>query len=153
MKVFVQSQNGEGGPFSPLELRRLFEQGKLVEDQLCRVDGAAEKKPLIQLFPEFATENVDPEEEAREKRRAQRRKKRIRGMVGGALLFVTGLVFLFTPRPLKGVIMVVSGFVLFVYGCLQNPDGRRRAREGRNRWDGSSRRDEAQRSIPRNYDY
>ena len=153
MKVFIQSQSGEDGPFSPPELRRLFEQGKILGDQLCRIDGSTEMKPLIERFPEFVTEYFDPEEDAREKRWAQRKKKRIRFLVGGSLLFVTGIVFLFTPSPLNGVFMVICGFFLFVHGCIQNPDGHRRPREGRKGWDASSRREEAQRSVPRSYDY
>jgi hypothetical protein len=152
MKVFIQSQSGEDGPFSPPELRRLFEQGKILGHQRCRVDGSIETKLLTEQFPEFAEAQMDPEEDAREKRRAQRRSKRIRNMVGGALLFVAGLICLFGIRPWKAFIMVISGFVIFVNGCLQNPDGHRKGREGRNRWDGS-RRMEAERSGPRTYDY
>src|SRR5688572_2606295 len=123
MKVFVQSQNGEDGPFSLPELRRLFEEGKLDVDQLCRVDGASEQKALRLQFPEFATAMRDPEEEAWTKRRAQRRSKRIQSMAAGALLFVTGIACLFVLRPWKGVIMVVCGFVFFVNGCLMMSDG------------------------------
>jgi hypothetical protein len=152
MKVFIQSQSGEDGPFSPPELRVLLIQGKILGDQRCRVDGSVETKLIREQFPEFVEASLDPEEEAREKRRAQRRTKRTRNMVGGALLFVAGLIALFGIRPWKAFIMVISGFVIFVNGCLQNPDGRRNGREKRNRWDGS-RRMEAERTGPRTYDY
>ena len=152
MKVFVQSQNGEDGPFSPPELRQLFEAGKLRSDQFCRVDGAAEMKPISQQFPELTAEQIDWEEEGREKRRAERQRKRIRNMTGGVLLFVVGIALLFFVRPGKGIIVAVSGFILFVNGCLQSPSGRRPVREGRNRWD-DSRRQDAERTAPRTNDY
>jgi hypothetical protein len=152
MKVFIQSQSGEDGPYSPPELRVLLKQGKILGDQRCRVDGSTETKLLREQFPEFPEASMDPEEEAREKRWAQRRAKRTRHMVGGALLFVTGIVALFGIRPWKAFLMVISGFVIFVNGCLQNPDGRRKGRERRNGWD-NSRRMEAEQTGPRNYDY
>ena len=152
MKVFVQSQNGEDGPFSPPELRQLFETGKLRGDQFCRVDGAAEVKPISQQFPELTAEQIDPEEEAYARRRKQRQRKRIRNITGGALLFVVGIALLFFVRPGKGIFVAASGFILFVNGCLQTPGGRRPVREGRNRWD-DSRRQDAVRTTPRTYDY
>jgi hypothetical protein len=116
MKVFLITPEGEHGPLTVAQINRLHSQGQLKPDQLCRVDGAGEIKPIAEVFRHLA-----PKQEvvtaARKQVAAYNRDAGNSGVVTGSIMLVVGVCCILFFNPFNiGVGLLIVGTTLIARG-------------------------------------
>lgn len=119
MNYFIVMDGGETGPHPPITINRLFQNGQLRADQLCRAENSQQYRRLDEVFRHFAP---SPEIAAHARRRVARWNQKIlisSSLSVGPCLTFLGVFRLVHERVDKaGIMMTMAGLMVIWLGVV-----------------------------------